>query len=253
VAQPGGRKEFVSTLAEAVVRELLAAPASGWQPLATAAAHGFNAAEAMAWSTDVDVATALGHHGWDHAFPAATATGDFSFDSEFEFVAKNGRGLRRTFDHHVTIRADGSGQSATTLTIRNSEPPRLFGQANLGDASYTVVYAPGGARLDPSSDSPYYAYEATVNGHPAEGWLMIVDPLATQRLNVVWDVPGLLRPLGRNRWVYDLDWRALPAHGGDVLQLRFTLPPGWRWQGAMPPATVRLTRDFSGSWTLVAP
>ncbi|MGH9231078.1 MAG: DUF4012 domain-containing protein, partial [Acidimicrobiales bacterium] len=50
---PGtGRKDFVAALAEVVMRKLLEAPASQWEPLGSAMGKAFDAREALAWSTD---------------------------------------------------------------------------------------------------------------------------------------------------------------------------------------------------------
>ncbi len=115
------RKDFVAAVAEAVMQKLLEAPASQWEPLGQAMGQAFDAREALAWSSDPVVARALTERRWDGAFPAFT--GDFFYGSEFAYASKNGRGLRRVFDHRVDLRPDGGARITTQITITNTGPP----------------------------------------------------------------------------------------------------------------------------------
>lgn len=253
VPQVGGRKQFVSDLAKAVMDKLSSASSGELQPLARAAAKGFATGEAMAWSSDPAVDVTLAHDAWDHAFPPAQATGDFFFDSEFEFAAKNGDGLIRTFTHTVTLRADGSGDSATTMLMHNTRPTDPGGAYNEPTFNYIVDYGPGGATLAKGSDVPYYASEPNLGGHALDDWFGEIDPLGTETTHVVFHVPHLLTHVSGHLWEYSLDWLRLPSHAGDTLQLQVILPPGWHWEGAPPPSTIPLDRDVHESWQLLTP
>ena len=132
----------MAALAEIVMRKLLDAPASQWEPLGTAMGRAFDAREALAWSKDPQVASVLAERRWDGAFPAHA--GDFYFNSEFEYAAKNGRGIRRVYDHRVRIGPDGSGRVTTLLTLTNTEPPDpAFNNSTL---AYHTIYGPEGGR-----------------------------------------------------------------------------------------------------------
>lgn len=251
--QPGGRKEFLTQLSKVVIDKLSAAPAHEWQPLARAAIAGFDADEAMAWSTDSTIEAVLAAHGWQDAFPRAVAHQDFFADSEFEFAAKNGAGLFRTFVHKVLIEADGSADVTTTMTIRNTlavGPPGT--EENQPESSYVVAYGPSGGRLLAGASTPsYYDYEPALSGHPATDWLLDVPREGSATVTVTWHVAHLLRKVSGG-WEYSLGWRRLPAHDGDTLDLSFRLPKGWRWAGAPPPAQLPLTGDLTGTWKLVS-
>jgi hypothetical protein len=257
---PGGgnvnRHEFLSELSQVVLQEALDAPASKWHALGNAAAAGFDASEAMVWFSDPTIQTAAAAHRWDHPFPAAQPGTDFLYDSEFEFVAKNGSGLHRVFQHTVVVNPDGSGRATTTMSMTNTEPPGRYSATsaifNIGAPDYVVAYGPSGAKLDGSSDPPYYAFEPPLAGHPAAGWLLTPAPLSTVRVKVAWDVPHLLRQSDSNKWVYHLVFPKLPAHDGDMLRLSVVLPPHWRWQGAGPPSEIPLNRDVNQSWNIVS-
>ena len=127
VTAPRGesRKDFVSALALQVMTKLFNAPASKWDQLAESFGKSMGAREAMAWSTDAEVARVLGSRGWDGSMPATV--GDFVYPSEFEYSAKNGRQLRRTYDHHVAIKPDGSARITTKVTVSTPERKRPFG------------------------------------------------------------------------------------------------------------------------------
>jgi hypothetical protein len=255
-AEFSNRKEFLSELSRIVLQEALDAPAAKWHVLAAAASAGFHQSEAMVWSTDPTIQHPVAANDWDHASPAAQATGDYFYDSEFEFAAKNGRALHRVFQHSVALHPDGSGVAATTVTITNTESPGVYSPSsplyNLQTEDYLVSYGPAGASLDKSSDSPFYPYEAALNGHPASGWLMSPDPLTTSSVKIVWNSPHLLRYLGDGEWEYHLTFPKLPAHQGDSLKLSVVLPPHWRWKGQPPPSEIPLNTDVSQTWLLMS-
>lgn len=240
----GGRKRFVTVTVGVVVDRLLRAPASKWRGLAEALAASFDSQEAMAWSKDRRVATVLQGFGWDGSFLGAD--GDFVGVSEFEYAAKNGRGLRRTYDHHVQLQADGSARVTTSMTIENTQPfdPRY----NLDSLSYVVLYGPRGAELASGTDETFAA-EPALADHPAASWLLAAPPVGTDGAKVVWDAPQVAARDG-DRMTYVLTWRHLPAHEGDRVRLRVDPPDGWRWAGARPPSVVALDGMFRGSWQL---
>lgn len=243
----GARKEFVVVLSEVVMDRLLAAPAQQWGELAQAVGEGFERSEAMAWSADADVAAALAERGWDRAFPETD--GDFFYNGEFSYAAKNGNSLERTFDHRVELRSDGSGLVTTSMTLANTEEGGLF---NSGSLSYVTLFGPRGGELAAGSDIPL-SEEPTLAGHPAAGWLLSAPPLGKATLTVAWEVPRLLQRGDDGTWAYSLRWLHLPGHTGDELNLRVELPPGWEWEGQAPPATTDLDRDFVGTWPLSGP
>ena len=239
------RKRFIAALAEVVLRRLLDTPARDLDTLGRVVAAGLDAKEGMAWVADPDVARPLQERGWDGALPRTT--GDFFFSAEFEYAAKNGRSLKRTFDHDVTIDADGSARITTRVTIANTAPPHV--SANPDSLSYITVYGPAGAVLDPRSDRPDAA-EPDMAGHPAGGWVRSAPPLGTTTLTVAWTATRLVEPPAGGRTEYRLDWLRLPSHAGDVLRLQVHLPPGWRWAGPAPPASIALDRDVHGVWPI---
>jgi len=241
------RKEFIVELARVVVQKLLDAPASTWDPLGHAVSAAFGAREAMAWSQDADVQTALRARSWDGVLPVTS--GDFFYDGEFAYAAKNGRGLQRTFDHRVALQPDGSAKVTTTVTIANTEPANQTGFYNVDSLSYLTLYGPAGATFATSSISPD-TEEPTVSGHPAMGWDLSAPPQGTTTLTYSWSVPGLAVRQADGTWRYQLVWMRLPGHTGDTLHLQVDVPQGWAWKGPPPPSTVALTRDFAGSWTL---
>jgi hypothetical protein len=241
------RKDFVAALAEAVMQKLLEAPASQWEPLGRAMGESFDAREALAWSADPVVAGVLAERRWDGAFPAHK--GDFFYNSEFAYISKNGRGLRRTYDHHVALRPDGGARVTTDITITNTEPPDELNNSSL---AYLTVYGPDGATLDQAASDPFGFLEPSIAGHPATGWFKAAAPAGGQvTLKVVWDVPRLLERQDGDEWDYDLLWMHAPDHTGDVVNLRFDLPPGWRWAGDPPPAQLSLDKQVKGTWRLV--
>jgi hypothetical protein len=245
---PGARpKDFVAVLAETVMQRLLQAPSSQWEQLGRAMGGAFDAREAVAWSKDAQVAAALAARAWDGAFPAFK--GDFFFNSEFAYASKNGRGIRRTYDHHVGLRPDGSAQVVTRITITNTEPRQTaFNESTL---AYHTIYGPEGAVLDQGASDPFGFPEPAVAGHPAAGWFKAARPGGGQEtLTVVWNVPGLVRWVKDGTWQYALRWMSLPDHTGDVVKLTVVLPTGWRWAGEPPPAQFSLDQDIEGAWLI---
>ena len=240
------RKDFLSALAQVVVQRLLASPATSWDELGQAAAQGFDAREAMVWSSDDDVATALALREWDGVLPQAP--GDFFYQGDFAYVSKNGRGLRRTYDHLVELRPDGSGRVTTEVTIANTEP--FEKSLNVDSFSYVALYGPEGAVLDGEASDVADAAEAPLSGHPGAGWLLAAKPLGETRVRVAWDVPELARPRGDGTWEYRLRWMTLPVSTGDILNLRVQAPEGWQWRGPAPPERVELVDELVGSWVL---
>lgn len=243
--RPGaGRKAFVAEAVRLSLERLLRAPASQWRDLARAAGDGLGRREALAWSAHEPVAAVLQGLGWDGGFLGAD--GDFAAPAEFEYSAKNGRGLHRTYVHQVALRPDGSARITTDITIANTRPADpVF---NLDSLSYVVLYGPRGA-TPAEGTTPPDAIEAPLAGHPASAWLRAAPPLGEDRFRVVWEAPTLAVRKPDGSFEYRLTWRHLPAHAGDRLQLRVELPGGWRWQHAAPPNEVPLVADFSGSWT----
>lgn len=245
-AAPGERKAFVAEAVKEVLEKLLDAPASSWRDLAKVATEGFDAREAMAWSREDEVAEVLAGLRWDGAFHGAD--GDFVAPSEFEYAAKNGRALRRSYTHRVDLRPDGSGRVETTATFRNGE--EFNPGHNIDSLTYVVMYGPRGASLAEDGDEPN-AVEDDLDGHPAAGWLRAAPPLGEDHLRLVWEAPALAT-VDRNRsMTYRLHWRHLPAHTGDEVALHVELPAGWRWQSTPPPPRIELPSEFSGSWRAV--
>lgn len=241
------RKDFVAVVAEAVMQRLLDAPASQWEPLGRVMGQAFDAREALAWSGDPEIAAAITQRGWDGAFPQTS--GDFVFASEFEYAAKNGHGIRRVYDHHVTVGPDGSGRVTTKVTVTNTEPPSAISYSTL---AYITMYGPEGGVLNKDASDAFGFPEPAMAGHPANGWFRAAAPNGGQTtLTVVWDVPGLVKRLADGSWRYDLQWMHLPAHKGDVVNLSFELPATWRWKGAPPPAQLSLDQDIKVGAKLV--
>lgn len=240
------RKGFLSSLAEVVMRQLLAAPSSKWQAIGEAVGQGFAAREAMAWSSDPQVTATLARRAWDGVLPAGP--GDFFYNGEFAYAAKIDRGLQRTFDHHVEVRADGSGRVTTTMTLTNTRDPSPL---NAGSLSYVTFYGPQGAVLDPSSDRPT-AEEPPLAGHPAAGWFLNAAPRGSVSVKVVWEVKDLVPKGAKGTRAYSLRWLKVPDHSGDVVNLRVDVPKGWRWKGDAPPARLDLANDIKATWVMTS-
>jgi hypothetical protein len=68
------------------------------------------------------------------------------YDSEFEYASKNGRDLRRTYDHDVQLNADGSARITTKVTIRNTGDPGRFNEISLSCLSLYGPRAPWSTR-----------------------------------------------------------------------------------------------------------
>jgi hypothetical protein len=247
---PAGRKAFLVELVHVVVQRLLDAPASKWDPLARAIGEGFQAREAMAWSHRPVIQNAVVERGWDGTLPQVA--GDFFYDAEFEYSAKNGDGLHRTFDHNVVLRADGSARITTRVTIANTLPPNYGydGTLNIDSLSFVTIYGPNGAVLGAASDPPD-ARPASLSSHPAAAWFEAADPRSSTTFNVAWEVPQLLVPAPDGGLEYQLKFMRLPAHNGDVLHLHVAVPAGFKWASGAPPAAVALNSDFTGAWRLV--
>ena len=235
------RKRYVALLARALMRRATTSPVARLK-LARAIGRGFAAREAMAWSVDPAIQRVLRARGWDGAIPRVR--GDFFYDGEFQYAVKTGRGLHRRFRHDVTLRADGSAHVTTTIVVANTRGD------GMDSHDYMTLYGPHGAYLNAASDPPT-AIEPALAGHPAAGWLRTTPSWGTTRIRVDWDVPRMLVRHPDGRLVYRLLWMHVPAHRGDVLRLRVTPPPGWRWAHAAPPSTRRLGRDVRGAWSLV--
>ena len=247
-AQPGGRKEFLSALAEPVMKAVLHAGSEKWVDLGQEFAASGDAREWMAWSELGNVQSVIEHQGWDGGLPLVR--GDFFYNGEFEYSAKNGRGLQRTFDHVVQVNPDGSGTVATTMTLKNPLPSNLTGGANPEANMYTVMYGPVGAELDSSADEPDIDRDDPVSNHPGVGYSVDAQPLGSATVKVVWRVPDLLTRGPDGKWRFELHWLHVPTNRADALHLQVKLPDGWKWATDAPPSEVRLDRDFNGEWSL---
>jgi hypothetical protein len=245
----GGRKDFLVALVHVVVQKLLDAPASKWDPLARVIGQGFAAREAMGWSSEPAIQDALTARAWDGTLPQAP--GDFFFEGDFEYAAKNGAGLQRTFDHNVVLHADGSARITTKVTIANTLPAD-YGYnhvLNVDSLSLVSVYGPAGATLGPASDPPD-ARPVALAGHPAASWFEAALPKSSTSFTVVWNVPHLLVSSEHGTSAYQLKFMRLSAHDGDVLHLHVTVPAGWSWVGGTPLASFTLSADVNGVWRL---
>ncbi len=236
------RKRVVSRLAHAIM-ERIEARSTRLPALAQSLVRGLDAGEALVWTRYAAEQRTIAARGWDGSLPRTR--GDFFYDSEFSYPAKNGRELRRTFDHRVDLRADASAEITTTITIRNAN------KLGYPYRSYTTLYGPAGGRLVASSHPPI-ALETPIAGHPAAGWVLAADAWGTTTVRVVWEVPGLLVRRPDGRLVYRLTWKRVPLHSGDLLRLRVTPPAGWRWTHRGPPAVDHQRRDLHGAWSLTA-
>jgi Protein of unknown function (DUF4012) len=245
----GGRKDFLVALVKVVMQKVLDAPAAKWDPLGKAMAAGFGAREAMAWSSEPVIQDALVERAWSGTLPQQS--GDFFYESEFEYSAKNGGGLHRTFDHNVVLHADGSARITTKVTINNTLPADYGWDhvENIDSLSFITLYGPNGAALGAASDAPD-AQPPAIEGHPAAAWFESADPMSSTSFTAVWNVPHLLTPAGGGASDYGLHFMRLPAHSGDVLHLHVTVPPGWSWENGAPPATSTLETDVNGVWRL---
>ncbi len=238
------RKEFIAELAKALMPKLFDAPASQWQALAKVIGQAFASREAMVWSTDPDVAQVLSERRWDGSVPATV--GDYVHPAEFEYANKNGRELRRTYDHHVVVNPDGSARITTVLTLVNPDPPSAL---NLDGITYITMYGPAGAVIDQGTD-PLWLSEIEVSGHPAVGWFRPLSPQSQTTVTVVWWVPKLVEETEDGGGAYSLHWRRHPDHTGDILNLTVDLPAGWRWATSAPPTQFALDRDLAGTWPI---
>ena len=247
-AQPGGRKEFLSALAEPVMKAVLHAPSSKWADLGEQFAASGDAHEWMGWSADQNEQKVLSHQGWDGALPYVG--GDFFFNGDLEYAAKNGRSLQRSFDHVVRVNADGSGTVETTYTLKNPLPADPLAGKNLEANMYTVLYGPVGATVDPSADEPVVDRDTPVSNHPGVGYTLDALPLGSDTVKIVWRVPELLTRDTNGTWHYSLYWQHVATNRADALHLSIQLPDGWKWAKDAPPSDVRLDRDFDGEWAI---
>ena len=229
------RKDFVADLAKELMAQLLATQPSKWQALGEVIASSFRYRAAMAWSSDPEVQGELARLRWDGDL--APTQGDFFQETEFEYAAKNGSFLRRSFQHSVELHADGSARVTTTMTITNTATPD---QDKLGDLSYITFYGPGGAQaVRPGTDSMIEA--ATVNGHPAQAGFITVNPGQTATVTAVWDAPRVATQDG-STWTYNLDWQATTSHGTDVLTVTVSLPGHAQWPSGRGSSLIVLDR-----------
>jgi len=246
--EPGKeRKDFVAVLAEAVMHKLLDAPASQWEPLARAAGQSFGTRDLLLWATDPAVQGELATRRWDGTLP--NTTGDYFAQAEFEYAAKNGRSIKRTYDHQVALRPDGSAHITTKITIANNGAAQRFNPDSL---SYVTLYGPARATLGDGTEDPASS-EPVLNNHPAAGWFRSAAPKADTTITVVWDAPEVAHRLPDGTWAYGLYWSKVFSHTGDQLNLDVKLPPGWHWKGPAPPAHTSLDKDFVGVWPLSGP
>jgi hypothetical protein len=254
--QPGGRnrKEFLSAVAQPVLHAMVHAPSSEWVDLGQQLVKAMDAREAMVWSDDAKVEDVVAQRGWDGRLPQTD--GDFFANGDFEYAAKNGRGITRTFDHVVHVNEDGSATVETTMTLANTLPPDLPGKVNPNDGAtvYTAFYGPAGATLDDASaaDARLVGGEPSVSGHPAAGYILRAAPLGSDSITFTWRVPHLLVKADDGSWRYSLFWRAVPTNATDTLHLDVQLPQGWRWVGTPPPSEVRLNQDVNAKWDVHA-
>ena len=239
------RKQFIVDLAHEVVSRLLHAPTSKWLSLGRAMSASFDTGEAMIWAPDPSLQASLRTLGWSGAFP--NTVGDFYADAEFEYIAKNGDALHRTFDHVVRLHADGSGLSETTMTLRNTADYQR--DYNVDSLSYITPYGPRFSTLDASSQRPE-ANQAALAGHPSAGYFRSAPPHGSTSLRVAFNGKVLARRQTDGTLLYRLEFRGQPGHRGDVLRLRVVPPPGWTWAGSPPPHRVSLYGKFSGEWVL---
>jgi hypothetical protein len=245
VGDPQG-KQFIADAAKAVIKEMLDASPHEWVDLARAIGEAFDAREAIGYSTEPSIAKALAIRGWDDQLP--TRHGDFTGYGEFEYEAKNGRGLVRTFHHEVTIHRDGSGTVRTEVEITNTDPPSEDFNPNM--FSYAIMHGPVGASLGYGSDD-WESLERSVNGHPGAGWLVSAAPGGGKgRFVVEWEVPQLVTRGADGAMSYRLDWWRVVGNRHDRLDLDVRLPKGWHWKEKPPPKTFRLRKDISQEWDI---
>lgn len=241
------RKDFVAALAEVTLRRLLDSPASQWDQLARAVSTSLDTQQAMASTRDLSLAAELSRRHWDGALPPTR--GDFFAAGEFSYAAKNGRGLHRTYDHHVELHPDGSAHITTKVTIANTQPPRNLNPDSL---SYITLYGPSGAVLVEDPDNPDNASlpAPAVAGHPAAAWFEAAAPLSQVSWNVAWDAPDIAYTTSDGSWIYALWWKRIVDHNGDVVNLKVDLPHGWKWKGPPPPSQIELNVDLVQTWAL---
>jgi len=237
------RKDFAGQVAATSLQAALDLPRSRWRDLVGALAQSFDHREAMVWSRDASVERAVAERRWDGVLPAGE--GDFFYDGEFSFGAKNGRVLKRTFDHHVKLDTDGSAVITTKITVFNPAPKDRLTPNSL---VYATLYGPQGAVYSTRSTNAVNSNEPPLSGHPGVGFFFDPQTNATDTKTIVWSVPKLGIERGDGLWNYDLRFMNIPDHKGDVLNLTVELPRGWKWKGTAPPKTTVLDTDLVGSW-----
>ena len=245
----GGRKQFVADLGAGVVQRLLDAPATRWQALSEAVGQSLRAREVTVYASDPSIEQVLAGRGWDGTLPQVD--GDFFNDAEFQYAAKNGRGLRRTFDHHVVIHDDGSASVDTTITVANTAQGDDVhdDSVDIDASSYLTLYGPTGGQLASRADTPL-AVEPALGNHPAAGWFRAAPPNGTAVLHVAWDVPAFLTKDASGSLGYQLTWLRVPTTTGDVVHLTVELPAGLQWANGVPPSVISLTSDIHDVWRL---
>jgi hypothetical protein len=242
--QNPNRKKFIVDLSHLVLQRVLAAPSAKWLDLGKAIAASFDAGEALIWTDDPATQQAIRSLGWSAEFPSSP--GDFYADAEFEFAAKNGSDLQRTFTHVVTLNPDGSGTAATSMLLHDTAAASFLNQDSL---SYITPYGPFGASVDPTSDKRDSPVPA-LNGHPGVGYFRAAQPLGSTKLHVSFRGQALALRRTDGSLLYTLEFRGQSGHTGDILHLEVHPPQGWHWEGARPPATLRLTGTYTGAWVL---
>ncbi|MDP9075265.1 MAG: DUF4012 domain-containing protein, partial [Actinomycetota bacterium] len=238
------RKAFLPPLGQAVMAKLVSAPVTQWRELASALGQALSARQLLVWSPDAAVESTLSRRGWAGALPPTA--GDFFYNAEFEYSAKNGRGIKRTIDHQVTLRPDGSARLTTTITFANTLGT---GAVNLNPLLYVTVYGPTGATVDTLASDLAASAEPAIAGHPAAGWFLALPPNGTATLKMTWNAPAVAIRQSDGSWRYQLHWLHVVDNPGDVLNLKIQLPGHGRWKGAAPPLQSSLTQDLAGTWT----
>jgi hypothetical protein len=244
--RPGGRKQFLADLARHTLSNLSSLPYDKLEEAGRALSEGMERREGMAWARDAGGQAVFTQHGWDGRVTRGDAGFDFFYAAEFAYSTKTNRAVRRQFDHHVTLRADGSGTVKTTVQANNPTPFDV--EDNPTGKAYVVLYGPRGAELANGAD-PLTASE-TLGDRPGAGHLVVTPPLGMSRTSVAWKAPRLAEKRDDGTLAYRLKWAAIPAHMGDTLKLSVTPPSGWKWATSPPPSDISLDSDFSGTWVL---
>src|SRR5581483_10611365 len=136
-----------------------------------------DAREAMAYADDANVEDVLTQREWDGRIPDLDS--DYFVNADFEYLAKNGRGLVRSFDHVVRLSADGSGSVQTTMKLDDPLPAEPTGKLNDGASMYVTFYGPSNAALDDKAktDPHFIGNDPAVSNHPGAGFMLFAPPL----------------------------------------------------------------------------